>query len=312
MPFTNDLHGFCYYLVNKYGDPGALSEEQKADEFRKMYVMDSPVKMKDIRAVALCCNIKLDMLDSMPPNLRGFHEVYGQSRNVYYKQGDAVSGIENTILHEIREMMEPYLAEACPSYNPLDDGARHIVANRFASAVLLPRESFINKAYETGLDVFELAGYYEKSCSQVLLRMGEVLNGQHFFYGALYEHDPEHDSWLLNYCTLSPSLFPEPNFSELGAFFPTKGTTVTPGSLVDMAIKGGKPYLVWILTLLDGLPKEGKTREGMVALSRPQLRSGVPTRVALMVVLGRDKNLLEPQVDRIRPEIIKCFHSDLY
>ena len=190
MPFTNDLQGFCYYLIHKYGDPGALSEEQKADEFRKIYEMDSPVKMKDVMAVALCCNIKLDMLDSMPPNLRGFHEVYGESRNVYYKQGDSVSGIENTILHEIREMMEPHFAEVCPSYKPLDDSACHIAANRFASAVLLPSESFINKAYKTGLDVFELAEYYEKSCSQVLLRMGEVLNGQHFFYSALYERDP--------------------------------------------------------------------------------------------------------------------------
>ena len=312
MPFTNDLQGFCYYLAHKYGDPGAISEEQKADEFRKMYAMDSPVKMKDIRAVALCCNIKLDTLDSMPSNLRGFHEVYGESRNVYYKQGDAVSGIENTILHEIREMMEPHFAEICPSHEPLDDSARHIAANRFASAVLLPRESFINKAYEAGLDIFELADHYAKSCSQVLLRMGEVLNGQHFFYGALYERNPEHDSWLLNYCTLSPSLFPEPNFGELGAFFPTKGTTVTPGSLVDMAIRGGKPYLVRILTLLDGLPKEGKTREGLVALVRPQLISGVPTRVVLVVVLGRDRSLLEPQIKRIMPEVIKGFHSDLY
>jgi len=312
MPFTNDLQGFCYYLVSKYGDPGILNEEQKADEFRKMYVMESPVKMKDIRAVALCCNINVDTLDSMPSTLRGFHEVYGESRNIYYKHGDALSGIENTILHEIREMMEPHFVEVCPSYESLDDGARHIAANRFASAVLLPGESFSNKMYETGLDVFGLAGYYEKSCSQVLLRMGKVLNGKRFFYGALYEREPECDSWSLNYCTLSPSLFPEPNFGELGKFFPTKGTTVTPGSLMDMSIKGGKPYLVRILTLLDGLPKESKAREGLVALAIPQLVSGVPTRVALVVVLGRDKNLLEPQVNRITPEVVKGFHSDLY
>ena len=51
MPFTNDLHGFCYYLMCKHGNPSVLTEEQKADEFRKMYVMKSPVKIKDIRAV---------------------------------------------------------------------------------------------------------------------------------------------------------------------------------------------------------------------------------------------------------------------
>jgi hypothetical protein len=312
MPFTNDLQGFCYYLVHKYGNPGALSEEQKADEFRKMYVMGSPVKMKDIRAVAVCCNIKVDTLEGMPPNLRGYHDVYDENSTIYYKQGDAVSGIENTILHEIREMMEPHFMEVCPSYEPLDNGTRHIAANKFASAVLLPRESFTNKVCETGLDVIELAGYYAKSYSQVLLRIGEVLNGKCFFYGALCEREPERNIWLLNYCTLSPSLFPEPDISELGAFFPTKGATVTPGSLVDMAIRERKPCLARVITLLDGPPRKGKTREGLVAMVRPLLTSGVPTRVVLLVVLGRNKNLLEPQIKRIAPEIVKDFQSSLY
>ena len=135
---------------------------------------------------------------------------------------------------------------------------------------------------------------------------------KHFFYGALYECGSERKIWSLNYCTLRPSLFPDPNFGELGAFFPTKGTTVTPGSLVDMAIGGGKPYLVRILTLLDGMPKEGKTIEGLVAMARPMLISGNPAKVALVVVLGRNRNLLDPQVKRIIPEIVKGFHSNLY
>jgi len=312
MAGSKDLHGFCRYIVYKYGSPDTLTEEQKADEFRKMYAMESPVNLKDIRAVALCCNIKVDALDKLPRSLRGFHEVYDENRTIYYKQGDAVSGVENTILHEIREMMEPQFVYACPSYKPLDDSALHIAANRFASAVLLPRESFTSKVYEMGLDVIELAGYYAKSCSQVLIRMGEVLNGSYFFYGALYERDPDRDVWSLNYCTLSPSLFPEPNFGELGAFFPTKGTEVAPGSLVDMAIQGRKSYLVRIFTLLDGMPKEGKKREGLVALARPMLVFDVPTRVALVAVLGRNRKLLEPQINRIMPDIVKGFHSDLY
>ena len=312
MPFTNDLHGFCYYVVHKYGSPNALSEEQKADEFRKVYAMESPVKMKDIRSVAICCDIHVDALDNMPLNLRGYHDVYSENKTIYYKNGDTVSGIENTILHEIREMMEPHFADVCPSYLPLDDNTLHIAANRFASAILLPQESFTDKVYETGLDVFELADHYAKSYSQVLLRMGEVLNGKHFFYGALYERDPERELWSLNYCSLSPSLFPEPDFGELGDFFPTKGTTVTPSSLVYMAINGRKSYLVRIFTLLDGLPKKGKTREGLVALARPLLLSGNPTKIALTVVLGRNRNLLEPQINRIKPEIVRGFHSGLY
>jgi hypothetical protein len=249
----------------------------------------------------------------MPANVRGFHEEYGEHRKIYYKQGDTLSGIENTILHEIREMMESHLAKVFPSYKPLDKDALHITANRFASAVLLPRKSFTSIVYETGLDVFELAGYYNKSLSQVLLRMGVVLNGKYFFYGAIYDRDREQGGWSVSYCTLCPTLFPDPNVTELGAFFPTKGTAVTPNTVVDMAIKGGKAHLVRISTLLDALPQQkGMEMQGMIALARPLYVSDVISKVALMVVLGRDRNLLEPQISWIKPEIDERFHSELY
>jgi hypothetical protein len=165
---------------------------------------------------------------------------------------------------------------------------------------------------ETGLDVFELAEYYAKSLSQVLLRMGEVLNGKHFFYGALYDRDSKQGSWSVNYCTLSPTLFPDPDLTELGAFFPAKGTAVAPSSVVDMAIKERKPHLVRLLTIFDAFPQGDMAMEGLVALSRPLLMSDVPTKVALMVVLGRERNLLGPQISRIKPEIVKQSHLNLY
>jgi len=129
----------------------------------------------------------------MPRNMRGYHEIITDGKVVdgrkiiYYREDDTASGIENTILHETREIMEHIFPEVCPGYCPLRTLATHLAANRFATAVLLPRKSFESKMYETGLDVVALADFYQKSCSQVLLRMGEVLQGRLFFYGALYE-----------------------------------------------------------------------------------------------------------------------------
>lgn len=311
MTSLNDLNAFCYYLVHKYGNPDSVTEDQKADEFRKMYFRNSLVTIKEIRAAAVCCNIKLGALDTMPANLRGYHDVYDDNQTIYYKNGDALSGIENTILHEVREMMEPHFVKLCPSYKSLDNSSLHNAANRFASAVLLPGESFTRKLYETGLDLFELVNYYKKSCSQVLLRMGEVLNGKHFFYGALYEFELDEDKWSLNYCTLSPSLFPEPDLRELGDFFPSKGSTVIPGSIIDRVIKERKACLGQIFTLLDGPPKKGKKREGLLVLARPIFLSGILSKVFLIVVFGRDKNLLNPQINRVNPEIIKGSLSSL-
>jgi hypothetical protein len=101
--------------------------------------------------------------------------------------------------------------------------------------------------------------------------------------------------------------------TELGTFFPAKGTAVTPNTIVDMAIKGGKTYLVRISTLLDALPQQkGMEIHGMIALARPLYKSDVISKIALMVVLGRDRNLLEPQISRVKPEIILQSRSELY
>ena len=136
----------------------------------------------------------------MPPALRGYHEVVGDRKNIYYREEDSLSGIQNTILHEIREIMESLFTEVNPIYIPLKTRARHLAANQFATAVLLPQSSFVSKVYDTGLDIIELSNQYSKSCSQVLLRTGEVLHGKLFMYAALYEPNAE-DEWHVGYWT---------------------------------------------------------------------------------------------------------------
>jgi hypothetical protein len=304
-----DLHVFCACIVKKYDRPDAASEEQKAEEFREVYLKDWPLNLKTLRAVALSCGVKVDSVESkkMPQNLRGFHEIYNDTRNLYYKQGDTLSGIENTILHEIREMMETTFAEIYPSYEPLRTSARHIAANKFATAVLLPQESFTEKVYETGLDVVELAKLYSKSCSQVLLRMGEVLQGKLFLYGALYEHNPESHIWALTYRTGSCNNDDaEANLYGADGLFPKKGATIVPGSLVAMALQKRKPCFAPDITLLDITEDDG-----LVAIARPLIISGAPTKVALVVLLAQNRNLLESQIERLKPLTQNGFHRHL-
>ncbi len=193
MKSFSNLHVFCKYIVRKYGRPDAASEAEKAEEFRNVYLKGLPLSLGALKAAAACCGIRLDALEKMPNNMRGYHEIYGEQRNIYFRKSDTISGIQNTILHEIREMMKTTFVEICPTYEALRTIARHTAANKFATSVRLPRESFLGKVYETGLDIIELARLYSKSCSQVLLRMGEVLQGKLFFYGALYEPCPEND-----------------------------------------------------------------------------------------------------------------------
>lgn len=309
MKSFSNLQVFCEHVIRKFDNPRSVSEEQLAEEFRAVYLKDWPLDLRTLRMVAASCGIKLSGLDKMPDNMRGYHEVYGDNKNIYFKKGDTLSGIQNTILHEIREMMETLFTEVHQGYEPLRTSARHIAANKFASAILLPEESFRAKVYETGMDVIALSKIYSKSCSQVLLRMGEVLQGRLFLYAALYE--PDSDSkvdWYVNYWTMRYNDEDmEANFHDFDGFFPKKGRPVNPDSLVDMAISKKKAHLVRQITIL-----EDKTDEGLTAIASPLIdpNSGV-TKVALVVLLAHDGHLLEPQIERAKPITVGNFHRHL-
>jgi hypothetical protein len=310
MTSFSDLRFFCEYLVKEYGSPDALSEEEKAEEFSNVYLRNLPPRLRTLKAVAHACGINLNTLEghNVPRDMRGYHEVFNGKRNIYFKKYDTVSGIENTILHEIREIMESVFTEVCPRYEPLRTIAVHTAANRFASAVLLPKDEFRAKVYETGLDVIALANLYRKSCSQVLLRMGEVLQGKLFFYGALYEkYDTVDPDWRVTFWTQSRNDdIPEANVSGLYDFFPRKGHEVVSGSLVDRAIKSRKPCMVNVITLLDSMDDDGLT-----AIAQPLLRPGRPGKVALIVLLKEDSSKLQTQIELTKPVTVESFHKHL-
>ena len=113
MRSFSDLRFFCEYIVNKYGSPGAATEDEKAEEFRKVYLRNLPSNLKTLKAVASACGINLSSLDggNMPKNVRGYHEVFNGARNIYYRDDDTISGIENTILHEFIHGIFPDLSE---------------------------------------------------------------------------------------------------------------------------------------------------------------------------------------------------------
>ncbi|MBI2849790.1 MAG: hypothetical protein HYX80_01950 [Chloroflexi bacterium] len=304
--YFSNLRFFCEYIANKHGGPNQVSEDELAEDFRTVYLKGLPLNLTTLKAVAASCGIKLSELEKMPGNVRGYHEMYGDNKSIYFRKGDALSGIQNTIFHEIREMMETLFAEVQPDYTPLRTSARHIAANRFAAAVLLPRSDFEKKIYDTGFDVIELSRLYSKSCSQVLLRMGEVLQGRLFMYAALYEPDSEKE-WRVAYWTgCSNDTDTDANVYGGDGLFPRRGRAVVPDSLVDLAISGKKPHLISHVTLLDG-----GDDNGLVGIAEPLIISGAVTKVALVALLEQSRDLLLPQIERLKPIIVKGFHGHL-
>ncbi|MEN8614183.1 ImmA/IrrE family metallo-endopeptidase [Dehalogenimonas sp. THU2] len=310
MKSLNDLRAFCGYLARKYGSPSASSEEEKAEEFRRVYLKGLPSNLKALRAVASCCGLELTGLDKMPRNVRGYHEICNGHLYVYYRKDDTVSGIQNTILHEMREMMETLFAQADRSYEPLKTRTRHLAANRFATAVLLPEKEFRANAFKTGFDVVGLAQTYSKSYSQVLLRMGEILQGKLFFYGALFEpDDADAIDWAVTYWTISCNEDAEPNIYGIDGLFPKKGRRALPGSLVDMTVRSQKAHLVRRITLTYDSDFDD---DELTAFAVPVVGDGTGIeKVLLVVFLARDEHLLEPQIKNICPTVVESFHRHL-
>ena len=75
---------------------------------------------------------------------------------------------------------------------------------------------------------------------------------------------------------------------------------------MDMVIQRKKPFLAERITLLDGMDDEG-----LAALAGPLNISGAPVKVALVVLLGLNRNLFAPQIERTRPAVIEGFHRHL-
>ncbi len=151
-----------------------------------------------------------------------------------------------------------------------------------------------------------LADHYQKSCSQVLLRIGEVLQGELFYYAGMYEPDLN-DNWRVTYWTACGNHDdPDANVYGLNGFFPRKGRVVSPGSLVDMAIRTGGPHVAERITLTDD-----SYDEGLAAIASPQMIQGVATKVVLTVLLSRNSDLLAPQLERTHPVSVEGFHRHL-
>ena len=303
MVDRNNLRLFCEYVLQRHQNLDDVTSETLADEFRSMFLRDLSVSPKMLEVVAESLGIKVSA-GPTPKGVRGYNDMFEGKMNIYYKNDDCRSGKENTILHEIRELMEHMFVEICSDYQPLRTSAVHNAANRFAAAVLLPREEFHNKVYETGFDIVALGEFYWKSCAQIIIRIAEVLQGEMFYYGALYEPvrsiNPE---YRVTYWSASSN---EDNLSLTAHLFPRKGRSAVSGSLVDESVQRRVPCLVERI-----ITSEAENVGHLTAIAQPIIYGDTIYKVALVAVLRQDRDAIQPQIERVNPVVIPNFYQHL-
>ncbi len=303
MAEKNNLRLFCEYILQKYKSMEYVSTELLSDEFRNIFLDKVPLSPATLAAVAASLGIGVTAA-ATPHGLRGYNDIYEGKMNIYYKEDDCRSGKENTILHEMREIMETYFAELQYGYAPLRTSAVHNEANRFAGAVLLPYEQFKRKVLETGLDVLALCDLYSKSCSQIIIRMAEVLRGDMFFYGALYQLQKDYDSQYVLTCWSASAR--DDSLLLPSHLFPRRGHSIIAESAVDAALKRKKPCLVdRIVISADNVDSD------ITAMAQPIMLNGIVSHVVLTAILRQDRNIFEAQIERIQPFTIARFDGHL-
>lgn len=289
----SNLRLFCEYVIGKYGNVADMSTETLADEFRQMFLDGVPISPKSLEAVAMSLGVRITARPT-PKGIRGYNDIFEGTMNIYYKDDDCRSGKENTILHEIRELMETHFADLQPGYAPLRTSAVHNEANKFAGAVLLPREEFKRMALKTGLDAIALRDHYQKSCSQMIIRIAEVMQGDMFYYGALYELSNGYHAYpAVTYWSASSR---DDGVSVPANIFPRKGHVAAVGSIVDSACKDKKPCLV-----NEVIISEESADSNLIAIAQPVIFDGALTQIVLVAVLRQDRDAIEPQIERLKP-----------
>jgi hypothetical protein len=303
MVDRNNLRLFCEYILQRHQNLDDVTSEVLADEFRSMFLDNLPVSPKSLEDVAEYLGIKVSA-GPTPKGIRGYNDLFEGKMNIYYKNDDCRSGKENTILHEIRELMEHMFVDICPDYQPLRTSAVHNAANRFAAAVLLPREEFQNKVYETGFDIVALGEFYWKSCAQIVIRIAEVLQGEMFYYGALYEpFGSLHRDYRVTYWSASSN---EDDLSVSAQLFPRKGRSVTPDSLIGEVIQRKAPCLVERI-----ITSEIENVGHLTAIAQPIMYRDKIFKVTLAAVLRQDRDAIQPQIERVNPVVIPNFYQHL-
>jgi hypothetical protein len=298
-----NLRLFCEYVIHKHDDLADMSTETLADEFRRMFLDGLPINPKSLEAVAMSLGVRITARPT-PKGIRGYNDIYDGTMSIYYKNDDCRSGKENTILHEIRELMEAHFADLQPSYAPLRTSAVHNEANRFAGAVLLPREEFKRMALKTGLDARALGDHYSKSYAQIIIRIAEVMQGDMFYYGALYEPCSGHESSPTVTCWSASS--PDDSVCVPATLFPRRGHVSAVGSIADYACKDKKPYLV-----NEVIISEENSDNNLIAIAQPIISDSWLAKILLVAVLLQDRDTIEPQIEQLNPITIEKFEGHL-
>ena len=187
---TVTLEDFCHRLLDDELFRERLEPERLAAAFTEFFHLAARPTVMELAALlrdAGFGTVSGRELDG----LKGVHFGAPKGRYDIYYRDDLWDGAKaHTVLHEAYEIIHETLCALHSDDPPERRVCRE--ADRFAAAVLMPRDTFTAYALVSGLDVVVLQGVFQCSYASVAMRLAEVMRRQPLV-ALLYERQDKGD-----------------------------------------------------------------------------------------------------------------------
>ena len=280
------LGGFCRDLLDEHEQGIRLDPETVAARFVEHFGVSPRPTLEELNTLMRRAGFGEVEERDLERGMKGVHfGAPGQEYHIYYRDVLWQGSKEYTVLHEAYEIKHETMCEM-HSGSP---SPRKICgeADRFAAAVLMQPERFRSRALDLGLDLVALQREYRHAYAAVALRMAEVVRHPPLLV-VLYEHtergDPagwkEPPTLRAKVVRRTPGLGPPHSRLVTGqrGGVPTKGRSLPPGSLAELAARTGRA--------------EYAEADGLAVVATPVHWKGRLAKLAVVAVPGEYREAL--------------------
>lgn len=298
------LDQFCQLQIETHGSPQLECPEVMAQEWIAHSGLSALPSLSEIRRQME--HYGLSLQPAAVPDMRAHHYCHrGGDPTILYEDGDWRGAVEFTLLHEFYEIIIEQLHLVAPNSDPPSPERTCRSADRFAAAVLMQKDVFLQALYDSSFDIVWLHRHFHRSYSAVVIRAIQLLDRSAagpdlacFIYQP--DGNPRDENGLHRVfrvaCAASTAGMRRRYPRRL---LPRRKQAAQTGSIVDTAMNTGRSVL---LERAGNSDPEGS--QAPAFLARPVFWFKRPAKVILQAMPMEDRHFLETQAGRIDAKVM--------
>jgi len=306
----NPLDSFLERLLHKYKNPQSLFPETMAEEWVGHSGLSALPSLSEIHRQLEAYGLALEKASL--PGLRGHHYCYrGGDPTILYESDEWRGAVEFTLLHEFYEIILDKMGSGLRCQAGSSRAEACWGGNRFAAAVLMQKDIFLQALHESHFDIIWLHRHFYRSYSAIAIRAQELLDrigtpAKKELACIIYQRDGDPRQWddgrqgFYVRCAVYTNGIRRGKGRGQGHPMPARKDSVPPGSIVELALQVGRPVL---LKKARGLgPAEDSS---LTCLARPVYWFHKPAKVILEAMKLEDGYILEAQAQPLHPQVVE-------